>query len=168
MFTQLWAKVAKAVQTPAGSSTGAAYLDMSFPSLGGIIWFILHSGLNNHCGIMWRGLNCTTWWLVWELTTDINHQWKLVSSTWNFSLVSHFQLHTFDLPFPSFTFPSLFASWKVAGFYGQQPLVSLEGGRPLSMRSFGLNLAVSFLNTDRKRCLWKDHYLIGKKLLEKG
>lgn len=61
-----------------------------------------------------------------------------------------------------------FCFLKVAGFYGQQPLVSLEGGRPLSMRSFGLNLAVSFLNTDRKRCLWKDHYLIGKKLLEKG
>lgn len=49
MLTVLWAKL---VQTAAGSSASGVSADTSVSSLGGIIWFMIHSGLNNHCGIM--------------------------------------------------------------------------------------------------------------------
>lgn len=49
-------------------------------------------------------------------------------------------------PSPS---PSLFPHFcflKIDGFCGQQPIASFEGGVPLGMQGFRLNLAVSFSN----------------------
>lgn len=58
--------------------------------------------------------------------------------------------------------PLIFFFLKVTGFYVLQHLVSYEGESSLALLGFGLRLAVSFLNTDKKGCPWQDH------LLEKG
>lgn len=114
---------------------------------------------------LWNNVNrFKLYYLMIGLGVNHRHQSPVKTGVFYMEFPSSFSLSaSYIRPPLSLLHLSLtFCFLKVAGFYGQ-----LEGGRPLSMRSFGLNLPVSFLNTDRKWCPWKDHYLIGKKLLEK-
>lgn len=69
-----------------------------------------------------------------------------------FSLwTSYIQPPLFPSAFPHFLLPE---SWWF--------LQSTASYFSLAMQSFGLNLAVSILNTGRKQCPWQNHYLPGK------